>query len=254
MLEEVVNEGDVQAVNVKEDEASFVRKTCDSRIVKEQLMQIERESLKQWQCSRCNKRYRRYSNFIRHINIVHRKIKEAKCETCDKQFTRKEYLNRHLKDTKSHNRLVPEEFQFDSFITEHSPNQHVWEIGEKLMTAREQPTNNEFTINILKNSETIVGHTPPELNRSFTALLISGGNVTVKVTADPVKSMIRDTRIPCTYIVKGKRTFVQDIKVNLPTNAATAADTFRCLMCGPPNGPPSGCPPEYHDKKCTFRQ
>ena len=33
MLEEVVNEGDVQAVNVKEDESSFVRKTSFYYIV-----------------------------------------------------------------------------------------------------------------------------------------------------------------------------------------------------------------------------
>ena len=214
---EVVNEEDVQVINVNEDQTSFERNHSNHiiRVAKEQLMQIERESLKEWQCSRCNRRYARYSDFIRHVNVVHRKIKEAKCETCDKQFTRKSYLNRHLKNTKSHNRLVVEAFQFESFIIEHSHNQHVWQIGEELTIAREQPSSKEFIVNILKNSETIVGHTPREVSRSFTALLISGGNVTVKVIADPVKSMIHGMRVPCTYIVSGKRTFVQDIKVSI---------------------------------------
>ena len=214
MMEQVVNEEDVPVINVKEDQTSFEKKRSNHiiRVAKEQLMQIER--VKEWQCSRCNKRYARYSDFLRHINIVHRKVKEAKCEICDKQFSRKSYLNYHLK-TKDHNRLVVEEFQFESFISEHSYNQHVLQIGEELTTAREQPSSKEFTVNILKNSETIVGHTPRGVSRSFTALLISGGNVTVKVIADPVKSMTDEICVPCTYIVSGKRTFVQDIKDSL---------------------------------------
>ena len=73
----------------------------------------------------------------------------------------------------------------------------------------------EFTVNILYNSETIVGHMPRGLSRSFTALLLSGGNVTVKIIADSFKSMTDGICVPCTYIVSGKRTFVQDIKDNL---------------------------------------
>ena len=176
----------------------------------------QRESLKKFQCNICNKRFARNTDLTRHVRAVHRGIKESKCETCDKQFSRKPYLNYHLRNTKAHNRLVVEEFQFESFVTEYCHYQHIWtpQIGEELTTARE-PNHIEFAVSILKNSETIVGHTPREISKQFTALLLSGGNVTVKVIANPVNTMTRGIRVPCTYIVSGKRTFVQDVKNNI---------------------------------------
>ena len=141
-------------------------------------------------------------------------MKESKCETCDKQFSRNSYLNYHLKKTKAHNRLVADAFQFQSFISDNSHCQHIWTIVEELTTARE-PNSIEFAVNIIiKNSETIVGHTPREIFRQFTALLVSGGNVTATVIANPVSTITHGIRVPCTYIVNGKRTFVQDVKDN----------------------------------------
>ena len=145
-------------------------------------------------------------------------MKESKCETCDKRFSGNSYLKYHLENTKAHNRLVADEFQFQSFITADSHCQHIWTIGEELATARE-PNSKEFNVNIIlkNNSETIVivGHTPREISRQFTALLLSGGNVTVTVIAYPDSTITHGIRVPCTYIVKGKRTFVQDVKNNI---------------------------------------
>lgn len=75
MLEEVVNEGDVQAVNVKEDEASFVRKTCDSRIVKEHLSNVKSESKdrhKQIECQVCLRKMR--SDHLKRHVLKHREL------------------------------------------------------------------------------------------------------------------------------------------------------------------------------------
>ena len=40
-------------------------------------------------------------------------------------------------------------------------------------------------------------------------------NVTIKVIANPVSTITHGIRVPCTYIVNGKRTFVQDVKDNI---------------------------------------
>ena len=223
MVEEEKDQELSDGMQKVEEQAQFIKEGAEEEDLQQQQqhttkesMKRKRELLKEWQCSICNKRFARYSDFCRHVNIVHRKIKEAKCETCDKQFTRKSYLNRHLKNTKSHNRLVVDEFQFKSFIVEHSyNNQYIWTIGEELTTAREQPGSKDFTVNILTNGETIVGHVPREISRQFSALLVSGGNVTVKVIANAVSTITHGIRVPCTYIVNGKRTFVQDVKDNI---------------------------------------
>ena len=39
-----------------------------------------------------------------------------------------------------------------------------------------------------------------------------GGSVKIKVIANPVNTMTQGIQLPCTYIVSGKGTFVQDIK------------------------------------------
>ena len=133
---------------------------------------------------------------------------------CDKQFTRKVYLNYHLKYTKLHNR----QFRFDSFITGHYHYQHIWipQVGEDLAIAPERDnTYDEFAVSILKNNDTIVGHIPRQISVHVTALLKSEGTVNVKVVANPIKTRRRGIRVPCTYVVSGKRTFVQDIKDNL---------------------------------------
>ena len=31
-------------------------------------------------------------------------------------------------------------------------------------------------------------------------------------------------------------------------------NVFRCLACGFLNEPPGGCSPQFHDKRCGFRQ
>ena len=72
-----------------------------------------------------------------------------------------------------------------------------------------------FAVSILKNNDTIVGHTPQQISKQVTALLKSDGTVNVKVIANPLKTKRRGIRVPCTYIVSGRRTFVEDIKDNL---------------------------------------
>ena len=73
----------------------------------------------------------------------------------------------------------------------------------------------EFAVSILKNSDTIVGHTPRQISKQVTALLKSDGTVNVKVIAKPVITKRKGIRVPCIYIVSGERTFVQDIKDNI---------------------------------------
>ena len=197
-VDEVVNDGD--------DEEFKHKRVRQGKSVK-----------KHFQCYICNKRFAGNSSFKRHVNSVHRGVKESKCKTCDKRFSSHYYLKYHLENTRAHDRLVADEFQFQSFITADSHCQHIWTIGEELATAR-VPNSKEFDVNIIlkNNSEMIVvGHTPREISRQFTALLLSGGNVTVTVVAYPDSTITHGIRVPCTYIVNGKRTFVQDVKDNI---------------------------------------
>ena len=199
-----------QKVKVKEEESVELKQKIPSNKTEDSLIKFS--------CNVCNKRFTNKTALKRHTSEVHERVKKSKCLICDKQFTRKVYLNYHLKYTKLHNRLIRDEFRFDSFITGHYHYQHIWtpHIGEDLTTAHE-PDNayDEFAVSILKNNDTIVGHTPRQISEHVTALLKSEGTVNVKVVANPIKTRRRGIRVPCTYIVSGKRTFVQDIKDNL---------------------------------------
>ena len=110
------------------------------------------------------------------------------------------------------------EFQFESFITGYFHYQFIWtpQVGEVLTTTCDSDnTYDKFAINILKNNDTIVGHTPRQISKQFTALLKSEGTANVKVIASPINTRTRGLRVPCTYMVSGKRIFVQYIKDNI---------------------------------------
>ena len=202
-----------QNVKVKEEESL----EKEANMKRRRSIQME-DSLMKFHCNKCNKRFVRKTDFNRHVSQVHERVKESKCEICNKHFTRKAYLNYHMKHTKSHNLLIPDKFQFESFITGHYHYRHIWtpQISEDLTSVCEPDnTYDEFAVSILKNKDTIVGHTPRQISKQFTTLLKSGGSVNVKVIANPVTTKRRGIRVPCTYIVSGKRIFVQDIKDNL---------------------------------------
>ena len=199
-----------QNVKVKEEESVEMKQDMSSKKIE--------DSLKKFHCNICNKQFCSKLSFKRHVSEVHQRVKKSKCEICDKEFTRKAYLSYHLNHTKSHIRLIRDEFQFESFITGHYHYQHIWtpQIGEYLTTAHERDNMyDEFAVSILKNNDTIVGHTPQQISKQVTALLKSDGTVNVKVIANPLKTKRRGIRVPCTYIVSGRRTFVDDIKGNL---------------------------------------
>ena len=124
---------------------------------------VEDDSLKKFHCSICNKRFAKKTNFNRHVSEVHERVKKSNCKICSKQFTCKVYRNYHLKHTKSHNRLIRDEFQFKSFITGQYHYRHIWtlRVSEYLTTDHEcDNTYDEFAVSTLKNNDTIVGHTP----------------------------------------------------------------------------------------------
>ena len=214
----------MEPMDIKEEQgpSEMMNETTNAR-AKESVPEMKQEmveddSLKKFHCSVCNKRYATKTNFKRHVSEVHERVKKSNCDICSKQFTRKVYLNYHLKHTKSHNRLIRDEFQFKSFITGHYHYRHIWtpRVGEDLTAACERDnTYDEFAVSILKNNDTIVGHTPRHISKQVTALLKSAGTVNVKVITNPIITKRRGIRVPCTYIVSGKRTFVQDIKDNI---------------------------------------
>ena len=70
-------------------------------------------------------------------------------------------------------------------------------------------------MSIIKDGKTIVGHTPWQIAKQFTALLKSGGTVVAKVTDDPVTMRQQGIRVPCNYVVCGIDTMVYDIKKNI---------------------------------------
>ena len=149
------------------------------------------DSLNKFHCNLCNKRFASKISFKRHVSEVHERVKKSKCEICGKQYTGKAYLNYHLKHKKSHNRLICDEFKFESFVTGHYHYQHIWtpQIGEDLTTTCEPDnTYDEFAVSILKNNDTIVGHTLQQIPKEITALFKSGGTVNVKVIVIPVKT------------------------------------------------------------------
>ena len=59
-------------------------------------------------------------------------------------------------------------------------------------------TYHKFAVSILKNNDTIVGHTPRQISKQVTALFKSDGTVNVKVIAKSVKTKRRGIRVPCT--------------------------------------------------------
>ena len=120
-----------QKVKVKEEESVELKQKIPSNKTEDSLIQFS--------CNVCNKRFTNKTDFKRHVKEVHERVKNSKCVICDKQFTRKVYLSYHLKHTKSHNRLIRDEFQFESFITGHYHYQHIWtpQIGEDLTTAHD---------------------------------------------------------------------------------------------------------------------
>ena len=120
-------------------------------------------------------------------------------------------------DTRDDDQIYTE-FQFESFITGYYHYQFIWtpQIGEVLTTICDGDNiYDKFAISIIKNLETVVGHTPRQISKQFTALLKSKGTVNVKVIASPINTGKKGLRVPCTYIVRGKRTFVQYIKDNI---------------------------------------
>ena len=149
--------------------------------------------------------------------LLEEPLKKFYCDICNKGFTRNADLKRHVNESKSHNRLTLDEFQFESFVTGHYHYRHIWtpQIGEELATVHE-PDNayDEFAVSILK-TDTIVGHIPHQISKQCTALLKSGGSVKLRITANPVNTMTHGIRVPCTYSVNGKVPFVRDIKNNV---------------------------------------
>ena len=114
--------------------------------------------------------------------------------------------------------LIYTEFQFESFITGYFHYQFIWtpQIGEVLTTTCDSDnTYDKFAISILKNNDTIVGHTPRQISKQFNAVLKSEGTVNVKVIASPINTRTIGLIVPCTYMVSGKRIFVQYIKDNI---------------------------------------
>ena len=177
---------------------------------------IKKETLQDTKiCDICDKRFTQKYTLKRHVDNVHRKLKESTCGPCKLQFSRKHSLKRHLKLTKTHN--VIDTFKFDSFITGHYHYRYIWtpRIGEELI-GKHEPNNSydKFAIAILKD-DTIVGHVPREISSQFAELLESEGMVNVKVKANPVKTKRNGIRVPCTYIVSGKRIFVVNIMNNI---------------------------------------
>ena len=150
--------------------------------------------------------------------------KQVECKVCLRKM-RSDNLKRHMK-RKGHMITLNEaetvishdEFQFESFITGYYYYRHIWtpQIDEELTTAHEH--NNiydEFAVSILKNNDTIVGHIPRQISKQCTALMKSGGTVNVKVNANPVNTRTQGIRVPCTYIISGNGSLVQDIKDNV---------------------------------------
>ncbi len=225
ILQVEIDEGRMESMDIKEEEHGSIEMTNENSNVREtesvsEVKQeiVEDDSLNKFRCIVCYKRFATKINLKRHVSEVHERVKKCYCEICDKPFTRKGYLKHHSKHTKSHNRLIRDECQFKSFITGHYHYRHIWtpRVGEDLTAACEcDNTHDEFAVSILKNNDTIVGHTPRQISKQVTALLKSAGTVNVKVIAKPVKTKTRGIRVPCTYIVSGRRTFVQDIKDNI---------------------------------------
>ena len=214
----------MESMDIKEEQgpSEMMNETTNAR-AKQSMSEMKQEmveanSLKKFHCSICNKGCATKSSLVRHVSEVHERVKAANCEICNKQFTRKVYLNHHLKHSKSHNRLIRDEFQFKSFITGHYHYRHIWtpRVGEDLTAACQRDNvYDQFAVSIIKNNDTIVGHTPRHISKQVTALLKSAGTVNVKVITNPIITKRRGIRVPCTYIVSGKRTFVQDIKDNI---------------------------------------
>ena len=117
-------------------------------------------------------------------------------------------------------------FQFTSFITGNHRYIPTPQIGEDLTTAREldRPCYDEWAVHILNNNDRIVGHLPPQISKQCALLLQSGGTVMVKVTANPVDTKTHGIRIPCTYIISGPASFVQDIQDHIKD---TITDTIK---------------------------
>ena len=102
-------------------------------------------------------------------------------------------------------------FNVYSYITGHYHYQHIWtpKVGEELTSMYEvDNAYDEFAVSVLKDDK-IVGHVPRELSKEFTTLLKSGGTIKVTIIANPYNTRRWGIRVPCTYTVIGKETFVQ---------------------------------------------
>ena len=225
LLEEMICSSDEE--DIKEDKTVVepVKKK------KKKNTQSTNTSYKQVECSVCL-RVVRSNNLKRHMKRKDHTItlREELIRICriNEQIIKQEmtehesirkllYPDFHLKYTNSHKRLMYDEFQFESFITGNHRYLSTTQIGEDLTTAREldRPCYDELAVSILNNNDRIVGHLPPQISEQCTLLLKSGGTVMVKVTANPVDTKTHGIRIPCTYIISGKESFVQDIKDNV---------------------------------------
>ena len=63
---------------------------------------LDDKSAKQFQCSECDKAFRRSEHLKRHIRSVHSSERPFHCVLCEKKFSRSDNLSQHLKTHKKH--------------------------------------------------------------------------------------------------------------------------------------------------------
>ena len=178
-------------------------------------------------CYTCGKKYTSWNGLFYHKGVVHdhandtyKKIKNRQGRNKllrNLQQNRTEDQERNLDASNDENR-GNDKFQFKSFITGYYHYRNIWtpKIGEELNTSHEiDNIHDEFSVSIIKDDKTIVGHVPWQIAKQFTALLKSGGTVVAQVTNDPVTMRRQGIRVPCNYVLCGMDTVVYDIKKNI---------------------------------------